>query len=158
PPKESATPALKALAEHGVEVKVLTGDNDLVTARICRDVGHVSKGMLLGRDVERLTDAELAQAMSTHNVFAKLTPSDKERIVRVLKAHRNVVGFIGDGINDAPALRAADIGISVDTAVDIAKEAADIILLEKSLMVLNEGVLEGRITFANMLKYIRMSA
>ena len=158
PPKESAAPALKALAQHGVAVKVLTGDNDLVTSRICRDVGLFPKDVLLGSDVERMTDPELAHAIQMHDVFAKLTPSHKERIVRMLKAEGNVVGFIGDGINDAPALRAADIGISVDTAVDIAKEAADIILLEKSLMVLNEGVLEGRITFANMLKYIRMSA
>jgi Mg2+-importing ATPase len=158
PPKESTAPALKALAAHGVAVKVLTGDNELVTAKICREVGLEQKGVILGGDIERMDDAELAQAVEQHNVFAKLTPAHKERIVRLLKSNGHVVGFMGDGINDAPALRKADIGISVDTAVDIAKEAADIILLEKSLMVLEEGVLEGRRTFANMLKYIKMTA
>ena len=158
PPKESTAPALKALAEHGVAVKVLTGDNELVTAKICREVGLEQQGLLMGNDIERMTDAELAVAVETSNVFARLTPTHKERIVRMLKANGHVVGFMGDGINDAPALRTADIGISVDSAVDIAKEAADIILLEKSLMVLEEGVLEGRRTFANMLKYIKMTA
>ncbi|MGJ7517094.1 magnesium-translocating P-type ATPase [Pseudomonas baetica] len=158
PPKESTAPALKALAEHGVAVKVLTGDNELVTAKICREVGLEQQGLLLGNDVERMSDDELAVAVEHTNVFAKLTPSHKERIVRLLKGNGHVVGFMGDGINDAPALRTADIGISVDSAVDIAKEAADIILLEKSLMVLEEGVLEGRRTFANMLKYIKMTA
>ncbi len=158
PPKESTAPALKALAEHGVTVKVLTGDNELVTSKICREVGLPMNGLFLGADIERMDDAELAKAVEKVNVFAKLTPAHKERIVRLLKANGHVVGFMGDGINDAPALRTADIGISVDTAVDIAKEAADIILLEKSLMVLEEGVLEGRRTFANMLKYIKMTA
>ncbi|WP_268797990.1 magnesium-translocating P-type ATPase [Pseudomonas huanghezhanensis] len=158
PPKESTAPALKALAEHGIAVKVLTGDNERVTAKICREVGLERQGLLMGADIERMSDAELAVAVETTNVFAKLTPSHKERIVRLLKANGHVVGFMGDGINDAPALRTADIGISVDSAVDIAKEAADIILLEKSLMVLEEGVLEGRRTFANMLKYIKMTA
>jgi Mg2+-importing ATPase len=157
PPKESTAPALKALAEHGVAVKVLTGDNELVTAKICREVGLAQQGLLLGSDVEQMSDTALKEAVESHNVFAKLTPSHKERIVRLLKAKGHVVGFLGDGINDAPALRAADIGVSVDTAVDIAKEAADIILLEKSLMVLEEGVLEGRRTFSNMLKYIKMT-
>ena len=158
PPKESTEPALRALAAHGVAVKVLTGDNELVTAKICREVGLEQQGVLLGSDIERMSDVALASAVEAHNVFARLTPSHKERIVRLLKANGHVVGFMGDGINDAPALRTADIGISVDTAVDIAKEAADIILLEKSLMVLEEGVLEGRRTFANMLKYIKMTA
>jgi Mg2+-importing ATPase len=158
PPKESTAPALKALAAHGVAVKVLTGDNELVTAKICREVGLEQQGLLMGNDIERMSDAQLAVAVETTNVFAKLTPSHKERIVRLLKGNGHVVGFMGDGINDAPALRTADIGISVDSAVDIAKEAADIILLEKSLMVLEEGVLEGRRTFANMLKYIKMTA
>lgn len=158
PPKESTAPALKALAAHGVAVKVLTGDNELVTAKICREVGLEQQGLLMGNDIERMSDTELAKAVETTNVFAKLTPSHKERIVRLLKGNGHVVGFMGDGINDAPALRTADIGISVDSAVDIAKEAADIILLEKSLMVLEEGVLEGRRTFANMLKYIKMTA
>ncbi|HEX5484890.1 MAG TPA: magnesium-translocating P-type ATPase, partial [Limnobacter sp.] len=158
PPKESTAPALEALAAHGVAVKVLTGDNELVTAKICREVGLEQRGVLMGGQIERMNDAELAKAVEDNNVFAKLTPAHKERIVRMLKGNGHVVGFMGDGINDAPALRAADIGISVDTAVDIAKEAADIILLEKSLMVLEEGVLEGRRTFANMLKYIKLTA
>src|SRR5450830_1550123 len=158
PPKESTVPALKALAAHGVAVKVLTGDNELVTAKICREVGLPVDKILLGSDVERMPESELAIAVEQYTVFAKLTPAHKEKVVRLLKANGHVVGFMGDGINDAPALRTADIGISVDTAVDIAKEAADIILLEKSLMVLEEGVLEGRRTFANMLKYIKMTA
>jgi len=158
PPKESTSPALEALKGHGVTVKILTGDNELVTAKICRQVGLVVDGMLLGGNVEKMSDEELAVAVEKTTVFAKLTPAHKERIVRILHDKGHVVGFMGDGINDAPALRAADIGISVDTAVDIAKEAADIILLEKSLMILEEGVLEGRKTFANMLKYIKMTA
>ena len=158
PPKESAAPALKALAAHGIHVKVLTGDNELVTVRVCRQVGLPSDAVLLGAQVEPMDDAALALAVEQHRVFAKLTPLHKERIVHALRANGHVVGFMGDGINDAPALRAADIGISVDSAVDIAKEAADIILLEKSLMVLDDGVIEGRTTFCNMLKYIRMTA
>ncbi len=158
PPKDSSAPALKALADHGVDVKVLTGDNELVTARVCRQVGLRADTVLLGRQIERMDDAALAQAVERHALFARLTPLHKERIVRALRGNGHVVGFMGDGINDAPALRAADIGISVDSAVDIAKEAADIILLEKSLMVLEEGVIGGRRTFSNMLKYIRMTA
>ncbi|MEN9357575.1 MAG: magnesium-translocating P-type ATPase [Pseudomonadota bacterium] len=158
PPKESAAPAIRALNAHGVNVKVLTGDNPLVTAKICREVGLAVDGMLLGVDVERMSDAELRIAAEKTTVFAKLSLTHKERVVRVLHEAGHVVGFMGDGINDAPALRAADIGISVDSAVDIAKEAADIILLEKSLMVLEAGVVEGRKTFANMLKYIKMTA
>ena len=158
PPKESAAPALKALAAHGVSVKVLSGDNELVTARVCGLVGLPADKLLLGAQIEPMSDAALAQAVEQHAVFAKLTPLHKERVVRALRANGHVVGFMGDGINDAPALHAADIGISVDTAVDIAKEAADIILLEKSLLVLDEGVIEGRSTFCNMLKYIRMTA
>lgn len=158
PPKESAAPALKRLAAHGITVKVLTGDNELVTTQVCRQVGLPAGSVLLGTHVEALGDEALKEAAEQHHVFAKLTPLHKERIVRALRANGHVVGFIGDGINDAPALRAADIGISVDSAVDIAKEAADIILLEKSLLVLDEGVIEGRATFSNMLKYIRMTA
>ena len=162
PPKESTAPALTALREHGVTVKVLTGDNALVTAKICKEVGLIggssADGILLGSQVEAMSDADLKVECERRTVFAKLSPAHKERIVRALHDNGHVVGFMGDGINDAPALRAADIGISVDTAVDIAKEAADIILLEKSLMVLEEGVLEGRRTFANMLKYIKMTA
>ncbi|CDG83460.1 magnesium-translocating P-type ATPase [Janthinobacterium agaricidamnosum] len=158
PPKESTAPALRALAEHGVTVKVLTGDNQLVTAKICREVGLEVHGVVMGSDLDGLDDAALAKIAEDNTVFAKLSPLHKERLVRALRGNGHIVGFMGDGINDAPALRAADIGISVDTAVDIAKEAADIILLEKSLMVLEEGVLEGRRTFSNMLKYIRMTA
>ncbi len=158
PPKESTAAALKALAGHGVAIKVLTGDNELVTAHVCSQVGLCVEPALLGAQIEGMTDEALAEAVLTHQVFAKLAPLHKERIVRALRARGHVVGFMGDGINDAPALRAADIGISVDSAVDIAKEAADIILLEKSLMVLDLGVVEGRTTFSNMLKYIRMTA
>lgn len=158
PPKETTAPALAALERHGVQVKILTGDNEVVTARICHDVGLVPGQVLLGSDIEALNDRQLAARLEETTVFAKLTPAHKERIVRLLKGNGHVVGFLGDGINDAAALRVADIGISVDTAVDIAKEAADIILLEKNLLVLDEGVLEGRRTFVNMLKYIRMTA
>ncbi|UTY59184.1 magnesium-translocating P-type ATPase [Massilia sp. erpn] len=158
PPKDSSAPALRALAAHGVTVKVLTGDNHLVTARVCRDVGLQVDGVILGPDLDALDDAALADVAERNTVFAKLSPLHKERLVSALRSQGHIVGFMGDGINDAPALRAADIGISVDSAVDIAKEAADIILLEKSLMVLEEGVLQGRRTFCNMLKYIRMTA
>ena len=158
PPKESTRPALKALREHGVAVKILTGYNELVTAKSCKEVGLTVESMVLGTAIEKMSDAELSEAVERGTVFAKLTPAHKERVVRALHARGHVVGFMGDGINDAPALRAADIGISVDSAVDIAKEAADLILLEKSLMILEEGVLEGRKTFANMLKYTKMTA
>jgi P-type Mg2+ transporter len=158
PPKESAAPALKKLAAHGIRVKLLTGDNEAVTRHVCSQVGLIADKVLLGAQVEALSDDALKAAAEAHHIFAKLTPLHKERIVRALRASGHVVGFMGDGINDAPALRAADIGISVDSAVDIAKEAADIILLEKSLLVLDAGVVEGRNTFCNMLKYIRMTA
>ena len=158
PPKESAAPALRALADNGVTVKVLTGDSELVTSEVCRQVGLAVGGVVMGAQIDRMDDKALALAVEANTIFAKLSPLSKERIVRALRSNGDVVGFMGDGINDAPALRAADIGISVDTAVDIAKEAADIILLERSLMVLAEGVLEGRKTFSNMLKYIRMTA
>lgn len=158
PPKESASPALRALKEHGVRVKILTGDNERVATKVCREVGMPIEGVLLGSDIQRMGQEELASKAEGCNVFAKLTPDDKERIVRALRDSGHVVGFMGDGINDAPALKAADVGISVDSAVDIAKEAADLILLEKSLLVLEDGVLEGRKTFANMLKYIRITS
>ena len=158
PPKDTAAPAILALQKHGIEVKILTGDNDLVTKKICFEVGLPTDRILLGEQVERMDDKELAQTASEVAVFARLSPSHKERIIRVLREKGNVVGFMGDGINDAPALKAADVGISVDTAVDIAKESADVILLEKSLMVLEEGVLEGRKVFVNILKYVRMGA
>ncbi|KWR85195.1 magnesium-translocating P-type ATPase [Pseudomonas sp. PI1] len=158
PPKETTAAALRALASQGVAVKVLTGDNERVTRRVCREVGLPIEGMLLGSDIDALSDRQLSERAAECNLFARLTPAHKERIVVLLRQRGHVVGFMGDGINDAPALRAADVGISVDSAVDIAKEAADIILLEKSLMVLEEGVVEGRKTFANMLKYIKMTA
>ncbi|MEN9314310.1 MAG: hypothetical protein RIS35_703 [Pseudomonadota bacterium] len=158
PPKESAKPALESLAARGIRVKVLTGDSAPVTSKTCRDVGIADERVVLGGEVERMGDAALAAAVEAHAIFAKLTPLHKERIVRALRANGHVVGFLGDGINDAAALRAADVGISVHSAVDVAKEAADIILLEKSLLVLQEGVLQGRRTFVNMLKYIKMTA
>lgn len=158
PPKETTAPALAALASHGVSVKILTGDNEAVTARICQDVGLAPGAVLLGSDIEVLDDAQLAREAEKVTIFAKLTPAHKERVVHLLKSNGHVVGFMGDGINDAAALRVADVGISVDTAVDIAKEAADIILLEKNLLVLDQGVLEGRRTFVNMLKYVKMTA
>ncbi|CNK44414.1 magnesium-translocating P-type ATPase [Yersinia alsatica] len=158
PPKESTAPALQALKQNGINVKILTGDNELVARKVCKDVGLSVDRVLRGNDIEQMSEAELTEATRTTTVFAKLTPMHKERIVKNMRDAGHVVGFMGDGINDAPALRAADIGISVDSAVDIAKEAADIILLEKSLMVLEQGVIEGRRTFANMLKYIKMTA
>ena len=158
PPKSSAAPALQALARHGVQTKVLTGDNAAVTAKVCAQVGITEQHIVLGGEIEQMDDQRLAQVVEEGNIFAKLSPAHKERIVRMLQANGHVVGFMGDGINDAAALRTADIGISVDTAVDVAKEAADIILLDKSLMVLDQGVQEGRRTFANMLKYIKMTA
>jgi Mg2+-importing ATPase len=158
PPKETAAPAILALKNHGVAVKTLTGDNELVSRKICQEVGLAADHILLGGQVEVMPDAELADAAENMVLFARLSPAHKQRIIRALQSKGHVVGFLGDGINDSPALRTADVGISVDSAVDIAKEAADIILLEKSLMVLEEGVLEGRKVFANILKYVRMGA
>jgi len=158
PPKESTAPALAALAQSHVAVKVLTGDSELIAAHVCQQVGLAPGRIILGQQLDGMSTAELQRTAQAHQVFAKLTPEHKERLVLALRDAGQVVGFIGDGINDAPALRAADIGISVDSAVDIAKEAADIILLEKSLLVLAEGVMEGRKTFCNMLKYLRMTA
>jgi Mg2+-importing ATPase len=158
PPKTTAAAAIKALNQHGVAVKILTGDNDLISRKVCGDVGLLPDPMLLGDDVEKMTDAELANAAEKTTLFARLSPAHKQRIVLALRGKGHVVGFMGDGINDAPALHTADIGISVDTAVDIAKESADLILLEKDLMVLDGGVIEGRKVFANILKYIRMGA
>ena len=158
PPKDSAAKAITALRQNGVTVKVLTGDNDLVTRKVCTEVGIHAEKILLGSQVENLTDEQLGKEVETVDVFARLSPAHKKRVVQALQRNKHVVGFMGDGINDAPALRAADVGISVDTAVDIAKESADMILLEKDLMVLEEGVLEGRKVFVNILKYIRMGA
>ena len=158
PPKETAKPAITALEKHGIAVKVLTGDNELVSRKICKEVGLPLEHVLCGPDIEVMNDAELAGAAEKTTLFVRLSPAHKQRIIKALQSRNHVVGFMGDGINDSPALRVADVGVSVDTAVDIAKEAADAILLEKSLMVLEEGVIEGRKVFANILKYIRMGA
>ena len=158
PPKESAHEALAALAKHGVHVKIVTGDNEIVTRKICHEVGLTVNEVLLGNDVEKMSDEQLAAKAEATTIFAKMSPTQKSRVIRALQSRGHTVGYMGDGINDAAALRDADVGISVDTAVDIAKEAADIILLEKSLMVLEEGVIEGRKTFANIIKYIKMTA
>jgi P-type Mg2+ transporter len=158
PPKESAALAIKALNEYGVRVKVLTGDNEAITKTICGKVGLPADRILLGSQTDGMTDGELAREAESITVFAKLSPLQKTRIVKALKSSGHTVGYMGDGINDAPALREADVGISVDTAVDIAKESADIILLEKNLMVLKNGVMEGRRTFGNIIKYIKMTA
>jgi Mg2+-importing ATPase len=158
PPKDSAARAISALGKHGVTVKVLTGDNDLVTRKVCRQVGLNADDILLGSKVETMTDEQLAEAAESTHVFARLSPAHKQRIIHALQSRGHVVGFMGDGINDAPALHVADVGISVDSAVDIAKAAAAVILLEKDLMVLDDGVIEGRKVFVNILKYVRMGA
>ncbi|AIN60943.1 magnesium-translocating P-type ATPase [Pseudomonas soli] len=158
PPKETAGPAIAALREMGVKVKVLTGDNPVVTCKVCREVGLEPGQPLLGQDIERLDDTQLKALVEERTVFAKLTPLQKSRVLKALQANGHTVGFLGDGINDAPALRDADVGISVDSGTDIAKESADIILLEKSLLVLEEGVLKGRETFGNIMKYLCMTA
>lgn len=158
PPKESAREALSMLKRHGVAVKILTGDNEVVTRKICREVGLDIERIVLGHEVESLSDEALSDVAEQATVFAKLSPEQKARVIRALHLKGHVVGFLGDGINDGPALKAADVGISVDTAVDIAKESADIILLEKNLLVLEQGVLEGRRVFGNIIKYIKMGA
>ncbi|OON38595.1 magnesium-translocating P-type ATPase [Izhakiella australiensis] len=158
PPKESAASALRALREHGVAVKVLTGDSVAVSSKICRDVGLEPGEALCGSAIDHMSDHALACEVEQRNLFCRLTPQQKSRVLQALQYNQHTVGFLGDGINDAPALRCADIGISVDSATDIAKESADIILLEKSLMVLEEGVLKGRETFGNIIKYLNMTA
>ena len=158
PPKDTATEALKRLHSLNVDVKVLTGDNEIITAYICKEVGIPVEHLLFGSQIETMSETELAEAASATSVFARLAPAHKEHIIRALQSKDHVLGFMGDGINDAPALKAADVGISVDSAVDIAKESSDIILLEKSLMVLEQGVLEGRRVFGNIVKYIKMAA
>ncbi|AWQ48571.1 magnesium-transporting ATPase [Klebsiella oxytoca] len=158
PPKESAQQAIAALQENGVTVKVLTGDNPVITCKICRDVGLEPGEPLSGVQIEQMDDEELAREVEQRTVFTKLTPLQKSRVLKMLQANGHTVGFLGDGINDAPALRDADVGISVDTGTDIAKESADIILLEKNLMVLEEGVIKGRETFGNIIKYLNMTA
>ncbi len=158
PPKESAAPALASLLKYGVTVKILTGDNDVVSRKICHDVGLAVDKISLGSQIEQMTDLQLAEEVENVTVFAKLSPQQKARVIKALQANDHVVGFMGDGINDGPALKTADVGISVDTAVDIAKESADIILLEKNLLVIKDGVVEGRKVFGNIIKYIKMSA
>lgn len=159
PPKATAKEAIIALQHKGIIVKVITGDNEMVTQKICKEVGLMNgHNIVLGNNIDTMTDTELADIAENTTVFAKISPLQKSRIIRALKMKNNTVGYIGDGINDAAALREADVGISVDTAVDIAKESADIILLDKSLMVIDDGVLEGRKTFGNIIKYIKMTA
>ena len=158
PPKASATEALGLLHNAGVRVKVLTGDNGLVTQKVCTNVGLKAERVVTGAELSKLNPQEFSQLVLEEDIFVKLSPAQKEQIVRALREAGHVVGFMGDGINDAPALKAADVGISVDSAVDVAKETADIVLLEKSLLVLEEGIMEGRRVFANIVKYIRMGA
>lgn len=158
PPKLSAKDAIKALNEYGVSVKILTGDNEIVTSAICIQVGLKIDNILLGSDISEMDDSKLSTAVEKTNVFAKLSPQQKARVVKVLRQNNHIVGFMGDGINDAAAMRESDVAISVDTAVDIAKESADIILLEKDLMVLEQGVIEGRKISGNIIKYIKMTA
>ncbi len=157
PPKQSSITAIQSLHEHGVNVKVLTGDNEIVAQKICKEVGIEVNRVILGTELETMDDKELMDATEGINLFAKLNPTQKARIIELLQQKGHTVGFMGDGINDAPALRTADVGISVDTAADITKEASSIILLEKSLTVLEDGVLEGRTVFGNMMKYIKMT-
>ena len=158
PPKETAKETLEKLRRINVQVKVLTGDNEVVTGSICSQVGLSIDHILLGHALEEMTDSQLAEASEGATIFAKLSPAHKERVIRAMQKKGHVVGFLGDGINDAPALKAADVGISVDSAVDIAKESSDIILLKQSLLVLQEGVIEGRKVFGNIIKYIKMAA
>ena len=158
PPKESAREAIAALKDHGVRIKIITGDNEIVTRKICKEVGLAVDSIVLGKDLETLSDAALAEIADRTTIFSKTSPLQKSRVIRALMSRGHTVGYMGDGINDAAALKDADVGISVDTAVDIAKESADIILLERSLMVLEEAVIEGRRTFANINKYIKMTA
>jgi len=158
PPKETAREAIAALRDHGVSVKIITGDNEVVTKKICKEVGLPIEHAILGKDLEKLSDAQLEETAERTTIFTKMSPLQKSRVIRALQRNNHTVGYLGDGINDAAALKDADVGISVDTAVDIAKESADIILLEKSLLVLEEAVVEGRRTFANIIKYIKMTA
>jgi len=158
PPKESATAAIEALRRHGVSIKVITGDNDLVARKICTEVGLPAEFTVIGDEVEKMSAKQLADAAEKATLFARVSPAHKQHIIKALQSRKHTVGFMGDGINDAPALHAADVGISVDTAVDIAKESADIILVEKSLLVLDKGVIEGRKVFSNIIKYVRMGA
>jgi len=156
PPKETARESLQLLRKAGIELKILTGDNELVTRKTCEQLGFKIKGVVLGSEIAQMQDDALARVVETANIFARVTPIQKDRIIGALKNNGHVVGYLGDGINDAPSLKTADVGVSVDNAVDVAKESADIILLEKKLRVLHDGVLEGRKTFDNTLKYVMM--
>ena len=156
PPKASAAMALAHLQQAGVRIKVVTGDSDLVTRHVCQKLGIEVQGVLMGHDIEQLDTRTLQRKVEQANLFCRVSPSQKERVILALKANQHVVGYMGDGINDAPSLHAADVGLSVDTAVDVAKAAADMILLEQDLSVIHAGVLEGRRTFGNILKYIMM--
>jgi len=158
PPKETTAETLRVLKEHHVDIKVLTGDNEMITRSVCQQVGLPVENIIFGNDVDKADDNELAKIAETNNIFVKLSPQQKTRIVKTLRENNHTVGFLGDGINDAPAMKAADVGISVDTAVDIAKESADVILLEKDLLILEKGILSGRIVFGNIMKYIKMTA
>ena len=158
PPKSSAAPAIETLAEYGVATKILTGDNEKVTQAVCEKVGLDVENILLGVEVDALSDEELSKAVENTTVFAKLSPDQKARIILQLKANGHKVGYMGDGINDAPSMKVADVGISVDTAVDVAKESADVILLRKDLMVLEKGILSGRRVFTNTMKYVKLTA
>ena len=157
PPKESAKYAIKALNKSGVKVIVLTGDNEYISKKVCGQVGIPNENIILGNNIDELSDEELFNICESTNILAKLSPMQKLRVINVLQANGHVVGYMGDGINDAPALNNADVGISVDSAVDIAKESADIILLEKDLMVLEKGIISGRKTFGNLIKYVKMA-
>lgn len=158
PPKETTKDALEALKKHGVAVKVLTGDNALVTKSVCKQVGLENEVLITGSELSKMSDSELTVIAEKHNIFVKLSPAQKTRLVRILREAGHTVGFMGDGINDAPAMKEADVGISVDTAVDIAKESADVILLDKDLMILERGILSGRTIFGNIMKYVKMTA
>lgn len=158
PPKSTVKEAILKMEKLGISLKILSGDNELVTEKICQEVGVDGHGYIMGVDIEKMSDAELAKKIEEVDIFARMTPLQKERIIVALQKNGHIVGFLGDGINDAPALKAADVGISVDNAADIAKDTADIILLKKSLLVLADTIIEGRKTFANTLKYIKMGA
>ena len=156
PPKESAKESIRLLARDGVELKIVTGDNELVTKTTCERLGFNIKGIVLGNDIAQLQDDALARVVEDNNIFARVNPAQKDRVIRALRSNGHVVGYMGDGINDAPSLKTADVGISVENAVDVAKESADLILLRPDLTVLDQGVLEGRKTFGNTMKYIMM--
>ena len=156
PPKESAKESIRLLARDGVELKIVTGDNELVTKTTCEQLGFNIKGIVLGNEIAQLQDDALARVVEENNIFARVNPAQKDRVIKALRANGHVVGYMGDGINDAPSLKTADVGISVENAVDVAKESADLILLQPDLTVLDQGVLEGRKTFGNTMKYIMM--